>query len=92
MPNLVYLTCPSCQVLDKTQTGRVIYNFRISSQSLIKPSCHNSRTSDDIDRKIGPVTKLEQRDKATQKKLVMASVRNCEVVVIFVVYGPEVGF
>ena len=75
MPNLVSLTCLSCQVLDKTQTGKVIYNFWIFSQSLIKPSCHNSRTSDDTDRKITPVTKLEQRNKAAQKKkIVMASV------------------
>ena len=46
-----------------------ICNFRISGQSLIKKSCHNSRASDDIDMKLGPVTKLDKRNKATSKKI-----------------------
>ena len=37
-----------------------ITDLRISGQSLIK---ENSRTSDDIDMKLGPVTKLEKRNK-----------------------------
>ena len=36
-----------------------ISDFRISGQSLIIEICHNSRTSDDINMKLGPVTILE---------------------------------
>ena len=36
-----------------------ISDFRIFGQSLIKENCHNSRTSDDIDMKLGPVTKSD---------------------------------
>ena len=32
-------------------------DFRISGHSLIKGNCHNSRTIDDIDMKLGPGTK-----------------------------------
>ena len=46
-----------------------ISDFRISGQSLIKESCHNSRTRDDIDMKLGPVTKLDKRNKTTSKKV-----------------------
>ena len=63
MPNLVSLTCPSLQILGKTQTGV----FPIS-RSLIKQNCHNSRTSDDTDMKLGPVTKVDKRNKTTSKK------------------------
>ena len=35
-----------------------ISDFRISGQSLIIKNCHNSRTSDDIDMKLGPVAQL----------------------------------
>ena len=44
-----------------------ISDFRISGQSLIKENCHNSRTSDDIDMKLGPVTKLDKRNKTVSK-------------------------
>ena len=40
-------------------------DFRISGQSLIKENCHNSRTSDDIDMKLGPLTKICKRNNAT---------------------------
>ena len=43
-------------------------NFRISGLSLIKRNCRNSRTSDDIDKRLGPVTKLDKRNKTTSKK------------------------
>ena len=49
-------------------SDRGISNFWISGQSLIKVNCHNSRTSDDIDMKLGPVTKLHKRNKTTSKK------------------------
>ena len=65
-----------------------ISDFRISGQSLIKENYHNSRTSDDIDMKLGPVTKLDKRNKTTSKKFdddVMSE--NCDVIVIFSIYG-----
>ena len=45
-----------------------ISDFRMSGESLIKENYHNSRTSDDIGMKLGPVTKLDKRNKATSKK------------------------
>ena len=46
----------------------VISIFWISGQSPIKENFHNSRTSGDIDMKLGPVTKLDKRNKTTSKK------------------------
>ena len=40
----------------------------ISDQFLLKENCHNSRTSDDLDMKLGPVTKLEKTSKTTSDK------------------------
>ena len=54
----------------------------------MKKNCHNSRTRDEIDIKLGPVTKLGKRNKATSKKFdddVMSA--NCDVIVIFPIYG-----
>ena len=65
-----------------------IYHFRISGQSLIKENCDNFRTSDDIYMKLGPVTKLDKRNKITSKKSdddVMST--NCDIIVIFSIYG-----
>ena len=50
-----------------------ISDLRISGQSLIKENCHNSRTSDDIDMKLGPITELDKRNEVTSKKLTMTS-------------------
>ena len=61
--------------------------FQISGQSLIKGNCHNSRTSDDTDMKLGPVTKLDKRNKTSSKKFddeVMSE--NYDVIVIFLIY------
>ena len=58
-----------------------ISDFRISGQSLIKKNCHNSRTSDGIDMKLGPVTKLDKRNKTTSKKI------DIDVIVIFRIFG-----
>ena len=64
-----------------------ISDFQISGQSLIKENCHNSRTSDDINMKFGPVTKLDQRNKPMSKKLDDDTVlENCGVIVIFLIY------
>ena len=50
-------------------SNRGIFEFLTSGQSLIKVNCYNSRTSDNIDMKLGPVTKLKKRSKVTSKKL-----------------------
>ena len=61
---------------------------QICGQSLIKENVYNSRTSDDIDIKLGPVTKLDKRNKTTSKKVdndVMAA--SSHVIVIFSIHG-----
>ena len=65
-----------------------ISDFQISGQSLIKGNCQNSRTSDDIDMKLGPVTKLGKRNKAMLKKKNENDVmlENCDVIIIFSIY------
>ena len=63
---------------------RGCFDFQISGQSLIKQNCLNSRTSDDIGMKLGPVTKIDKRNKTILKKIdddVMSG--NCDVIVIF---------
>ena len=65
-----------------------ISDFWISGQPLIKENCHNSRTSNDIDMKLGPVTKIDKRNKTTSKKFdddVMS--KHCDVIVIFWTFG-----
>ena len=52
-----------------------ISDFRITGRSLMKENCYNSRTSDDIDLKLGPVTKLDKINKTTCKKFTMISCR-----------------
>ena len=87
MPNLVSLTGPSLQILDKTETGVfTISGFLV--KSLINKNGHNSRTSNDIVMKLGPVTKLDKRNRATSKKFVDDFVlTNYDVVVFFPIYG-----
>ena len=67
---------------------RVISHFQISDQSMMKENCHNSRTSNDIDMELGPVTKIDKRNTVILKKfdndLILA---NCDVIVIFPIYG-----
>ena len=66
MADLVSLTRPSLQILDKTQTGA----FSISEylvKSHIKRNCHNSRTSNDIGMKFVQVTKLYNGNATTSK-------------------------
>ena len=79
MPNLVLLTRSSLQILGKTQT-RV---SPISGQSLIKVFCHKTRTSDDTDINLGPVTKLNKRKKTTSKNVMSA---NHDVIIVFPIY------
>ena len=66
-----------------------ISNFQISGQSLIKVNCQHSRTSDDIHMKLGPVTKLDKRNKATSKKFDDIMLANGDVIVISPIYGQS---
>ena len=66
MPKLVSLTRPSPDIELNSYGG--IFNFRISGQCLIKKNGHNSRTSNDIDMELGPVTKLDKGSTTTFKK------------------------
>ena len=87
MLNLVSLTHPSLHVLGK-KSGRGISDFRISDQSLVKENCQNSRTGDGIDMKIGPVTKLDERNKTTPKRFKGSVMSDyCDVIVIFPIFG-----
>ena len=61
----------------------VISDFPISGQSLIKENCLNSITSDDIDMKLGPITKCDKRNKTMSKFDDDAITQNCDVIVIF---------
>ena len=83
LPNLVSLTRSRFQILGQTQVGV----FPISSQSHIKESYHDSRTSHDIDMELRPVTKLDKRNKTTSKKIdddVMSV--NCNFIVNFPIF------
>ena len=63
-------------------------NFQISGQSFINQNCPNSKTSNDIDMKVGPVTKPEKKKHGNGKKIdddFMSG--NSDVVVIFSIYG-----
>ena len=65
-----------------------ISNFRISGQFLIKENFHNSRTSADIDMKLGPVAKLHKKNKTTSKKVdVEIMPGTCDVIVFFRIFG-----
>ena len=64
--------------------GGSISDFRIPGQYLICGNFHNSRTSKDIDMKLGSVTKLDKKNTTTLKKSeddFMSA--NCDVMVIF---------
>ena len=83
MPSLVSKTRPQSSDTGQNSDGE-ISDFRISGQSLIKEKFHNCRTSHDIDMKLGPVTKLDKRNKKTSKKFDNDAISgNCDVIVIF---------
>ena len=46
-----------------------ISNFWIYGQSLINANFHDTRSIYDIDVKLGPVTKLEKKNKTTSKQV-----------------------
>ena len=47
-----------------------ISDFRIPGQSLMKENCHNSRISDNIGRKLWPVTRLDKTKKKKKKNTI----------------------
>ena len=86
MLNLVSLARSYLEILGKTQAG-VFPTSGFLVKSLIKENCHNSRTGDDIDMKLGPVTKLDRRNKTTSKKFdVNVMSTNCDIIVTFPIY------
>ena len=61
-------------------------NFWISGQSLIKVNFHNFSASDDIEMKLGAVTKLDRRNMPKNfSKNVMST--NDDVILFFASYG-----
>ena len=63
-------------------------DIQIFGQFLTKENCHNSRTTNDIDMKLGPVTKVDKKNKTTSKLFdndVMPA--NFYVIVNFTIYG-----
>ena len=65
-----------------------ISDFLVSGQSFIKLNCHNSRTSNNVDMKLRPVTTIDKKNETTLKKFeddVMSE--NCDVIVILSIYG-----
>ena len=98
MPNFLFLTPPQSPDIGENSDG-VISHFRISGQAFIKRNFHNSKTSDDIDMKLGSVAKLDKRNKATSKNFDYDLIlENCEAVVIFPIIGqfgairkPDIG-
>ena len=68
-------------------SDRGISDSWISGQSLMKENCHNSRTSDDIDMKLGPVTKFDKRNKSSKKIDNDVMSENRAAVTIFRIFG-----
>ena len=66
-------------------SDRDISNFRISG----KEKLSNSRASDDIELKLGPVTKFDRKNKTTSKIDDDVVLENCGVTVNFPVFGLE---
>ena len=88
--NLVFLTGPQSPDIGQNSKDKDggISDFRISSQSLMKRNCHNSRTSYNIEMKFGPVTKLDKRNKTTSKEFDNdVTPKNCVAIAIFPIYG-----
>ena len=65
----------------------LVTNFRNSGQPFINKNFHNSRITCDINMKHGPVTKLVKRNTTTYKNDDEVMQGNCDVIVIFPIYG-----
>ena len=82
MVNLASPSCSSLQILGKTLAGVLPI-----SEFLVNPFCHNSRTINDLDMKLGPVTKFDKWNKSASKNDDDTMSANCDVIVIFQIYG-----
>ena len=61
-----------------------ISDFCISDQSFTNKNCHNSRTNLDIDKKLGPVTKIDKTNTVTSKKFDDGfTSENCDFILCF---------
>ena len=81
------LNLPQSPDIGLNSDGGISY-FWIPAESLIKVNCQNSRTSDNIDMKLGPVSTFNKRNKTLAKTFdddVISA--NCDVIVIFLIYG-----
>ena len=66
----------------------VVLYFGTFDQSLINENCHNCRTSNDTDMKLGPATKLDKRNEVMSKKIAnVVMSKNCDVIAIFPIHG-----
>ena len=88
MPNLVSLTPLSPQILVKTQMGVIMISRFLVNPVVILAWPIHSKTSGDIDTKLGSVAKFNKRNKTTSKKFdddVMSV--NCNFIINFSIYG-----
>ena len=72
MPNLVSLTCPGLEKLDKTHR-RVFPIFGFLVKSFMNKNFHNSTNTNDIDMKIKIVNKPDVRNMKMSTKLAINS-------------------
>ena len=83
MQNLVSLTHPNLQILEKAQTIIPISGFLVKSP--INKYYHNSRFSNGIEKKYDPVTRPEKHNvKKIDGEVVLAKY---DIVIIFPIYG-----
>ena len=68
MPNSVSLPGSNLQILEKSQTGKISISG-VMVKSLVNKNYDNSRNSYDIDMKLGPLIKLDKRNKTTARKI-----------------------
>ena len=66
MPNLLFINSSNLQILFKILTEVFSVSEFLVKSHMIK-NCYNSKTSKDIDMKLGPLSKLEKRNKMTSK-------------------------
>ena len=72
MTNVVAITCLNLQVFEKnSDKGIPISEFLV--KFFLNKNCQNSRASNDVDMKLGPVNKLNKRKTATLKNLMTTS-------------------
>ena len=89
VPNLGSLTRTRSPILDKIPT-RVFSISRFLNKAFKNKNCHNSKTSNEIEMKLGPLSKLETRNmKYNNAKKFKDEVlsANYDVIVIFPIYG-----